>query len=1245
MASLTTPSGNSTLPVTGADMDAEPITGWINAIKNWTNDAGNIDESNVDLSGTDGIMGKSTAQTITGLKTFSNTGAAAQGVLTAAHFAINPATGTATDGDGVNILFKADDDGGTAVNIGQIDVVFTDTAAASKDSEFVFKTFVGNTASEVFSVGDQGTFFNEDSNDLDFRIEGSTNANLFLLDAGQDALSIGGANVDGAALTLNNLTDRTAVTSVGTQLHIPAQTQNFDNANGTIAIGASHFIGIPTQTGDNASLTMTNAATLYIQGAPVASTNVVHTNTAYSLWVDAGATQLDGNVAIGGTLGVTGIATHGAAIVSDTDNTDDLGTSSVRWANLHVVSIGDAGNALALTAGANALTLTGAIDITGTADVSGNFSVATNKLTVASATGNTVIAGTTTHGGNVVSDTDGTDDLGTTGVRWANIFVDAATITNNATIGGTLGVTGALTATGGVDGVLGGVTPAAATVTTLNTSGAVVFNEASADVDFRVESNGNANMLFVDGGEDRVGVGTNAPATQVEVVDAGTNSETILTFSTYNDQVGYRPQIAFRKSHNDTQGSLTATIDTEELGLIRFVGVDNTSAFDDGARILAIQDGAAGAKIPTNLILSTWSATAENSNQLVLHNDGNVGIGTATPDTKLHLWEANSGATTRGGALLVLESDANENQIEFQNANTSAAAGIFWTDSDAADRAQLYYDHAADKMYIASGGSTTMVMDGSQNVGIGTASPGALLSINSTIAGGSIGDSFQQEIVNTNITAGDYFGTIYRYAANNANTDQAFIGAVVTSGASNGLSDIVFATKASNAVTSVTEYMRIQGGGNVGIGTAAPAYKLHLYGTAAADVSQRIQVNNATGDPSLIWTTDATNWYAGVDNSDSDKFKIGDDTAVGTGTVMTMTTGGSVGIGTASPSRKLDIATGYLNFTDDYGILWGGNTNLQILGNSSTDALSFVTNTTTRMTLDSSGNLGLGKTPEAWDAGYDAMQIGGTMGLMANSTEGAGSDNYIFQNLYFDGAFKRFVNDEAGYLQFVNGTMVFASIGAGAADTGITPTAKLTIVTDGRLTNYSDAAGGYAGAFQNDGNNANRNGISITGGADDASGTTVYVGCFDGDGGAVGSLQNINDTFQLVDGSDERLKENIIPTQTEGIESLRQIEVIDFDRKKSGSHSVAGFSAQQLATLYPNAVAKLDPTDEDPESMLGVAKTELIGPIVKSVQELDGTMQTFMGRDLERSQEIDGLQAQIEALTEEVAALRNQKAA
>ena len=41
--------------------------------------------------------------------------------------------------------------------------------------------------------------------------------------------------------------------------------------------------------------------------------------------------------------------------------------------------------------------------------------------------------------------------------------------------------------------------------------GAITFNEGSADVDFRVESNGNTHALFVDAGNDRVGIGTSSP--------------------------------------------------------------------------------------------------------------------------------------------------------------------------------------------------------------------------------------------------------------------------------------------------------------------------------------------------------------------------------------------------------------------------------------------------------------------------------------------------------------------------------------------------------------------------------------------------------------------------------------------------------------------------------------------------------------------------------------------------------------
>jgi hypothetical protein len=56
---------------------------------------------------------------------------------------------------------------------------------------------------------------------------------------------------------------------------------------------------------------------------------------------------------------------------------------------------------------------------------------------------------------------------------------------------------------GTIDGaVIGGSSAAAGSFTTLSTSGAVVFNDAGADVDFRVEGDTDANLLFVDASTD-----------------------------------------------------------------------------------------------------------------------------------------------------------------------------------------------------------------------------------------------------------------------------------------------------------------------------------------------------------------------------------------------------------------------------------------------------------------------------------------------------------------------------------------------------------------------------------------------------------------------------------------------------------------------------------------------------------------------------------------------------------------------
>ena len=90
----------------------------------------------------------------------------------------------------------------------------------------------------------------------------------------------------------------------------------------------------------------------------------------------------------------------------------------------------------------------------------------------------------------------------------------------------------------------------------------VVINDGSTDVDFRVESNGNANMLFVDGGTDRIGIGTASPTSVLDIVGSGEMDVNIRRTGTLsnNNRIG---QIMFRNDA-DSVASINAHRATAE---------------------------------------------------------------------------------------------------------------------------------------------------------------------------------------------------------------------------------------------------------------------------------------------------------------------------------------------------------------------------------------------------------------------------------------------------------------------------------------------------------------------------------------------------------------------------------------------------------------------------------------------------------------------------------------------------------
>jgi hypothetical protein len=180
---------------------------------------------------------------------------------------------------------------------------------------------------------------------------------------------------------------------------------------------------------------------------------------------------------------------------------------------------------------------------------------------------------------------------------------------------------------------------------------------------------------------------------------------------------------------------------------------------------------------------------------------------------------------------------------------------------------------------------------------------------------------------------------------------------------------------------------------------------------------------------------------------------------------MTLTSTG-LGVGTSSPTYKVDVLV-----TGNNGIRTTSSAGQQLyLGNTGGDAvvgtlnsysLGLLTNGSVRATLDTSGNLGLGVTPSAWNSDYRGFNYG-SAGLIYGrvSTQEVAFGTNWYRNS--GGSFLYTANGNASYYAQASGLHAWYTAASGTAGNAVSFTNAMTLDASGNLLVGTTATTGSA---------------------------------------------------------------------------------------------------------------------------------------------------------------------------------------
>ncbi len=831
----------------------------------------------------------------------------------------------------------------------------------------------------------------------------------------------------------------------------------------------------------------------------------------------------------------------------------------------------------------------------------------------------------------------------------APTWVDASTVIGGPYLplsGGTL--TGATATASGISFTVGGTL----TGTTATFSGSVTIDSSTATLNIKGSNTGARLINFADSDDGNVGriyydhtnnfmqfktndsekmridssgvvsITNSADASLKVETSSGTNSSRLFLKA---------PTREWRIGVNDSFNSGSLFVYNTEANTYPFIidtngnaGIGTTSPSSllhisknsSNSQLILERTGSSTGKfkIYTNTNSLFIYDDAQSSHRMKIDSSGNVGIGTTNPTRNLTIGNGS------GNSVLAIV------------AATNGLSQIGLGDSDDDNYGQIILRHSDGLLQIQNGGGGGISERGlnitsSEDIGIGTTSPVTPLHVTGTglqdmqawfgngfVNNASYHYSFAKVGFSSYSTIGNDTGAGFQFNTRNSGNSNWMHGYIYQP--QNG--GIAFGTGGAGT-TSATERMRINSDGNVGIGITNPAFGLVVARNATSGtINDGVMIGMETttnGGNAGYRFKSGGEYYQVLYNGSNIQWKNYDS---GYNTKMTLTNDGNLGIGTTSPSAKLNVVDGngtyvssdanaYPRFTQA-----GGSVQLGLFRSSSNVGGGYIgadggtcfhvrdASFATKLYLTQGGNLGIGTTSPA-----QKLDVVGKMKISDDIKLAQTNGRIDYDNGVSTGALRFW--STSGNSERMRITSA-GNVGIGNTSPQTTlhtgPTTTITNTFTARFAASNFFASGGNSMFYVPDTAAN---IMMFGSNQLGTNQIEFYHKNPGTSQSyVGRISTSGSATSYVTSSDYRLKENIVPIN-DSISRLNQLKPSRFNFIEEPNKTVDGFIAHEVQNIVPEAiVGKKDAVNKDGSIIpQGIDQAKLVPLLVAAVQELE----------------------------------------